>query len=288
MTMVRRVLGIDLASSSWEAVGSATIAFDEERGEFVDVVTGAIRCPDENLTPHALADAIDGFARREDIRAVAMDGPQGWRDPTTPEGTPGVGRRCEYACRTQGKTGAYPRTYPGTQRAWIEFCIDVFADLLSRPGVALADPSARSPEAMGYVVLECFPTSSWRSSGLVALPAKSKNPDLGPYWRALRRAYALPRCRMASHDDLQAVVAALTAAAAAGGPAIAFPRGKPATRAPTADRSSLLLEGYIWDVKPRTVGSTHRPKPATVSVLSARPLAARRIAESGCPYRRNS
>ena len=116
---MRRVLGIDLASSSWASVGSATIDFDKDR--FTDVVAGAIRWPAAPLTPDALAEAIDGFARRERICAIAMDGPQGWRDPATPEGMPGVGRRCEYECRTQGKTGAYPRTYPGTQRRWIDF-----------------------------------------------------------------------------------------------------------------------------------------------------------------------
>src|SRR5437763_9735357 len=253
--MIRRGLGIDLASSSWAAVGSATLAFDDDRDEFVDVVAGAIHWPQAPLNAHALADAIDRFARREDIRAIAMDGPQGWRDPATPHGTRGVGRRCEYECRTQGKTGAYPRTYPGTQRPWIEFCIEVFADLLARPGVALADPAGRDDES-GYIVLECFPTSAWRSSGLVPLAAKSKNPDLAPYWRALRRAYALPRCRIASHDDLQAIVASLSAAAAAGGPASALPRGTRATFSRNGDGSSVLLEGYLWGVKPRIIRAT--------------------------------
>jgi hypothetical protein len=256
--MVRRVLGIDLASSSWEAVGSATVTFDAKCGEFVEVVAGAIDWPQTALTPHALAGAIDSFARNEQICAVAMDGPQGWRDPATPDGTPGVGRRCEYECRTQGKTGAYPRTYPGTQRPWIEFCVDVYADLLARSGVALADPAARPTRGTAYVVLECFPTSAWRSSGLVPLPAKSKKPELAPYWRALRHAYELPRARIGSHDDLQAVVAALSAAAAAGGPAIALPRGLPARVARNPDGSCLLLEGYTWDVEPCGIEAVRR------------------------------
>jgi hypothetical protein len=193
-----------------------------------------------------------------------MDGPQGWRDPATPEGTPGVGRRCEYECRTQGKTGAYPRTYPGTQRPWIEFCIDVYADLLARRGVALADPAGRNGDTR-YVVLECFPTSAWRSSGLVPLPAKGRKPELAPYWRRLRRAYGLPSCRIASHDDLQAIVAALSAAAAAGGPAIALPRGLPATVARNSDGSSLLLEGYIWDVEPCGLTAMRRALPPVES-----------------------
>jgi hypothetical protein len=246
--MVQRALGIDLASSSWAAVGSATVSF--ENGRFTEVVAGAIDWPAAPLTPRALADAIDEFARRERISAVAMDGPQGWRDPETPIGTRGVGRRCEYECRTQGKTGAYPRTYPGTQRAWIEFSVAVFDELLQRPGVTLAHPAASPPDGTSFVLLECFPTSAWRSSGLSALPAKSKKPDLSSYWRPLRNAYGLPRCGVTTHDDLQAVVAALTAAALAGGPAEAIARGAPARLLERTDGPPLRIEGYIWDVTP--------------------------------------
>jgi Protein of unknown function (DUF429) len=194
-----------------------------------------------------------------------MDGPQGWRGPATPAGAPGVGRRCEYECRTQGKTGAYPRTYPGTQRPWIDFCIEVFANLLARPGVALADPAscsrsqARALSGSAYVLLECFPTSAWRSSGLRPLPAKSKRPDLLPHWRALRAAYGLPHARVATHDDLQAVVAALSAAAAIGGPASAIARG---TAAGLVMHQGLAIrvEGYIWDVSPRRSTNSARAR----------------------------
>src|SRR5205807_8304392 len=98
----------------------------------------------------------------------------------------------EYECRKQDKTGAYPQTYPGTQRRWIEFCVEVFSRLLARRDVALADPAAARPDGTSYVLLECFPTSAWRSSGLVPLPGKSKKPDLEPYWKALRETYGPP------------------------------------------------------------------------------------------------
>ena len=48
-----KALGIDLASSSWASVGSATIDFDKDR--FTDVVAGAIRWPAAPLTPDAQA-----------------------------------------------------------------------------------------------------------------------------------------------------------------------------------------------------------------------------------------
>jgi Protein of unknown function (DUF429) len=248
----RRVLGIDLASSKWSSVGSATIEFDVESRQFARVVAGAIAWPAIPLTPAALAEAIDVFARREGIHAVALDGPQGFRDPATPDGMPGVGRRCEYECRTQGKTGVYPRTFPGTQRAWIEFCVQVFAALLAKHGVALAEPG-RTHRSATYLVLECFPTSAWRSSALRPLPAKSKRPLLTPYVDALSSAYRLPTVSTRedlTHDDLQAVVAALTAVAAAGGPALPVVRGAPARVIAQTDGTPLRIEGYIWDVKP--------------------------------------
>jgi hypothetical protein len=262
--MIRTVLGIDLASAKWSSVGSATIEFDDEASAFTRVVAGAIAWPGVPLSPDALAGAIDAFARSKGVCAVALDGPQGWRDPATPEGTRGVGRRCEYECRTQGKTGAYPRTFPGTQREWIEFCVEVFANLLARPGVALADPISAATASTSYVVLECFPTSAWRSSGLVPLPAKGKRPDLDVWLRALTAAYRLPPTRVFNHDDLQGVVAALTAAAAAGGPAVLDTKGVRATVLRGPDGSQRRVEGYIWDVKPLSlsrVSITRRPIP---------------------------
>ncbi len=248
--MIRKVLGIDLASSKWSAVGSATIEFDDAANAFTRVVAGAMRWPEGALTPDALVDAIDAFARRKGVCAVALDGPQGWRDPSTPEGTRGVGRRCEYQCRTQGKTGASPRTFPGTQRAWIEFCVEVFARLLARPGVVLADPAAAADAASSYVVLECFPTSAWRSSGLIPLPGKAKRPELAPYLGTLVTTYGLPPTTARTHDDLQAVVAALAAVGAVGGPAVAAPKGVVASMIAIPGGLPIRIEGYIWDVKP--------------------------------------
>ena len=148
------VLGLDVASADWKSNGSAVITFDAETRVFEGVIAPAIAWPECDLTPAILADVIDTFVRSNGICAVSLDGPQGWRDPSTAPGTPGVGRRCEYQCRTQGKTGVYPRTYPRTQRTWFEFCVDLFGALLAKPGVMLADPDplAVAP-AVGYVVL---------------------------------------------------------------------------------------------------------------------------------------
>lgn len=130
-----RVLGIDLASSDWAAIGTALIAFEGDR--FTRVTAPAIRWPTTELTPSVLADAIDAFARREAVRAIALDGPQGWRDPNRADSY--KGRQCEKECATQGKTGVHPQTYPKKQSSWIQFSIAVFDELVSRPSIILAN-----------------------------------------------------------------------------------------------------------------------------------------------------
>lgn len=262
---IKRVLGIDVASGRWADIGSAVIDFDCVEKAFTSVIPGVIEWPAATLTASALAKTIDAFAREYAVCAVALDGPQGWRDPDTHMGLPGVGRRCEYRCRTQGKTGSYPVTYPANQRAWIEFSIDLFGRLLEQPGVVLANgpnPGAAEP----YLVLECFPTSAWRSSGLTPLPAKGKNPDLAPFVNALMNAYSLPGFDVDSHDDLQAVVAALCAAAAAEGPCVALPEGIAAK-----DVGGRRVEGLIWNVAPGGVSQRER-----VAASESRPIEAPR------------
>lgn len=234
-----RVLGVDLASARWADNGSAVIEFDS--GGFVSVTTPAIVWPNSPLTPAALAASIHDFCASNEISAVALDGPQGWRDPSTASTEPGVGRRCEWLCKTQGKTGVHPRTYPSTQRGWIEFCIGVFDELLHTHGATLFEGRRRR----GLQIMECFPTSTWRASGLQPLPGKGKKPALAPFVTSLRRAYRLPPFQVRSHDDLQAVVAALCAAGAMRGPCRAVAHGVPARTVGTH-----RAEGLIWDALP--------------------------------------
>ncbi len=247
------VLGVDLASARWAFNGSALVQFDRATDALTRVVPGVITWPgpDTPLTAQALADVIYTFAAREDVRAVALDGPHAWRNPQTPADLPGVGRRCEYLCRTQGKTGVYPKAYPGTQFAWIDFCVRVFDALLAQPGVRLAEVPIEDTHAArdGYVVLECFPTSIWRASGLTPLPAKAKRPDVQRCYDTLAAAYALPPVRVTSHDDLQAIVAALAGVGAIGGPVQAHAHGLPCWMAEHPD-GLRRVEGFIWDAAP--------------------------------------
>ena len=218
----RCVLGIDLACRSWDDIGSALVAFGD--GRFRDAVPGVLAWPTEALTPTAVARCIDVFARDHDVAAVSIDGPQAWRDPTTPSSRPGVGRACEYETRTPGKTGTRGVACPSTFLRWIKFSIDVFAELLSRPDVALVNDRAGDiePRPAGYWLMECFPTSTWRTSGLDVLPGHRRAPAdvVERFARRLVAAYGLPSSAVTSdHDDLQAVVSTLPAVGLLGGPA---------------------------------------------------------------------
>jgi hypothetical protein len=68
----------------------------------------------------------------------------------------------------------------------------------------------------------------------------------------LIRAYGLPSAdRGPGHDDLQAIVAALPAAALLGAPARPLPRGLPARSLDGAGPARTgRAEGIMWDAQP--------------------------------------
>ena len=115
-------------------------------------------------------------------------------------------------------------------------------------------------------MLECFPTSTWRTSGLTALPGHRRAPPdvVETFARRVADAYSLPaRAVTRDHDNLQAVVSALPAVGLLGGPAKAHARG-----APTRSVDGVRVEGFIWDASP--IGGTLASLPtrkATSAVL---------------------
>lgn len=261
------VLGIDVALN-WGSIGSALLAFDATSSMFFELKAPAIKWPAKPLAAGTLADAIDEFARAVGVVAIAIDGPQGWRDPQTPPGTPGVGRRCEYEASTPAKTGVPRYTYPSTQRRWIEFSIELFDALLRKPNVRLARTEECGAIGRGgYVLLECFPTAVWRAAGLDPLPAKSRRPDVDAYATQLWSTFQVPRPRAAfsRHDDLQASVAALVAAGFAGGPVAVRALGVPSVTRDT-EWGKLRVEGLIWEAAPRNLVGHHSVEPAAASI----------------------
>ena len=256
-----KVLGVDLASRTWADNGTALIEF--EGNNWISVQVKCIQWPGDELSPLAMATAIDRFAKKNDVSAVSLDGPQGWREPNAPQ-RKGVGRWCEYLTRTQGKTGERGagergRAYPKTQYGWISFCIEVFKLLQEMNDKHVVNDSARREvEFLGagkYWLLECFPTSIWRESNLKPLPGKARmrHLPLVPWIDRLSQRYGLPQFigGPASHDDLQAVVAALPAVGVLGGPCTAIPKGNAGRRVSDDHPSGPhWVEGIIWDSKP--------------------------------------
>ena len=201
---------------------------------------------------------------RRPVRARAR---AGRRVPRRPAGVArprrgreqGAGRACEREARTQGKAGPRGTCYPGTQRRWFELGIDVFAALLRRPDVVLVNDvgvSTLAVPARGYYVLEAFPTSVWRATGLAPLPGKraAGRRRVRPAARAGVRP-ALVASPRPSHDDLQALVAALPPAA----PRRAGPRAAARRSGRAADGG--LVEGLIWDAAPTAPRRPRRRRP---------------------------
>lgn len=219
----------------------------------------------------SVADAIDAFALANGVAALSIDGPQGWRDAGAPV-EQGVGRACERRARTLGKTGVAGTTFPANQIGWIGFSIELFDELLRRPHVRLANDREATlfePSAGGYWLLECFPTVTWRTSGLRPLPAKGKRPDASAFARALAERWRLaPLPSGIGHDDLQAVVAALPAAALLGA-GVPVAHGVPSRLVGDGQRRQRV-EGIIWDAVPRdTVGEVTVATPARVAAEPA-------------------
>lgn len=159
--------------------------------------------------------------------------------------------------------------YPSTFLRWIRFSISVFAELLSRRDVVLVndDASDIAPRPAGYWLMECFPTSTWRTSGLKALPGHRRAPAqvVERFSRRLVAAYGLPLSAVTDdHDDLQAVVSTLPAVGLLGGPARAYARGEPARSV-----DAVPVEGIIWDAAPAggaKAVETARPVASTLLV----------------------
>jgi predicted kinase len=210
----------------------------------------AIKWPAEGRpSARDLANSIDAYARRHSIAAISIDGPQGWRDPARPLDE-GVGRQCERDSRTPGKTGDRGITFPRTYLGWTTMAIELFDLLSAKPGVVVANEAAAGQDdsARAYLLLECFPTSTWRTLGLQPLPSKAKRPNVEMWAEQLGRATGLSIPRGLGHDDLQAVVSALPAAALLGAPLLALSRGLAARKL-----DGHTIEGLIWDAAPAGV-----------------------------------
>ncbi len=250
-----KVLGIDLACRSWSDIGTAVTTLRGTPLTWHHCQINAIQWPDAPISSDQLATVILDFVMAKGISAVSIDGPQGWRSPEAGN-RPGVGRACEFEAGTPGKTGRYDQTFPGNYQNWVRFSIDLFERLMASDRSILINAREQTiplakPKDGAFYLIECFPTSTWRSCGLNPLPGHKNAPPnvvLG-FAGELCHHLGLPEGAITDHHDhLQAVVASLPGAALLGGPCGPIPRGEPGWQLTgTANAPAHWVEGLIWD-----------------------------------------
>lgn len=199
------IVSVDLAYRALADIGIAVMTADG----------ASIACEFAKLTgerapePQDLARELVALCGRVGARFLLIDGPQGWKAPTS---EPKHARACEVAFNTPGKTGLPGVTKPANYRRFIEFSIEVF-DALHQRGWPRYDPGRQGTlHTTAGVAVESFPLSAWRSLGLPILPAKrrAKPQDLTDRLADIQHLFGpIALSSQPNHDELQALVAGL-------------------------------------------------------------------------------
>jgi hypothetical protein len=202
-------LTVDLAFKDYRDIGVVTLVKLNGRlkASAVPLTTRALH---GQPSAGGLADALVSLANEISAAWIFIDGPQGWK---TPDNGCEHSRVCERALATQGKTGLPGVTKPENYVGFITFAIELFDALDSRGWPRLPAPAV--PPSRHRYAIESFPTSAWRSLGLVPLPAKAATaPEMVlARLQSLRAVFPLDVANNLSHDELQALVAGLAGVA---------------------------------------------------------------------------
>lgn len=202
-------LSVDLAFKDYQDIGVVTLARLDDRNK-----ASAVRLTSRGLhgRPSAggLADALVSLANEIGAAWIFIDGPQGWK---APDNGCEDSRCCERAVATQGKTGLPGVATPATYVDFITFAVELFDALESRGWPRLLAPAV--PPLQRRCAIESFPTSAWRSLGLVPLPGKAATvPEMVlARLQSLRAIFPLDVDGYLSHDELQALVGGLAGVA---------------------------------------------------------------------------
>jgi hypothetical protein len=202
-------LSVDLAFKDYRDIGVVTLAKRDGRikASAVPLTTRALH---GQPSAGGLADALVTLANEISAAWIFIDGPQGWK---APDNGCEHSRCCERELATQGKTGLPGVTKPGDYVAFITFAIELFDALANRGWPRLTTPAV--PPSQRRCAIESFPTSAWRSLGLVPLPGKAATaPEMVlARLQSLRAVFPLDVENDLSHDELQALVAGLAGVA---------------------------------------------------------------------------
>jgi hypothetical protein len=210
-----RVLSIDLAYTTVRNVGICLL--EEDRGAVTayDFLQPSRLGLSDPPVPGVFAKAIHAFCLDEGISLLILDGPQGWKDPSS---TLVHCRRCERILNAPAKTGIVGQVKPANYTRFVEFSIAIFANLTEREALLATGPSI-APPVDRLLVLESLPLSAWRKLKIPPLPAKARATvaDCEERFAALTTLFRLKPKRRASHDELQALIAGLGGVAILGG-----------------------------------------------------------------------
>lgn len=231
------VFSVDLAARSYADTGFAFLAHSGDTPQFPKAKQLGL-----SGKPSAaqIAFALDRFCRKNGVRVLLLDGPQGWKSPKT--GVPHM-RICERALNTPAKTGVIGEVRPITSLRFIAFSINLFHMLRIDYGWNLLTSNWHQYPGR-YWVVESFPSYAWRFLGLDRLPAKPKlTPRKLSQWKSnLAFVTGMKLPTKISHDELQAaVVLPAGRAIAERDPSQVLLCGMD----PTITRQGDVLEGWI-------------------------------------------
>jgi hypothetical protein len=251
-------LSVDLAFKDYRDIGVVTLAKVNSRIK-ASAVALTSRALHGRPSAGGLADALVSIANEISAAWVFIDGPQGWK---APDNGCEHSRVCEHALATQGKTGLPGVTKPGNYAGFITFAIELFGPERWPRLRAPAVPPSRRQSA-----IESFPTSAWRSLGLLPLPGKAATaPEMVlARLQSLRAVFPLDVSNDLSHDELQALVAGLAGVALDDGNAA----GVSIAGVPPMRMDGTWREGFI--VNPtRKLLASHRGMLANTAADAAR------------------
>ncbi len=276
-------LSVDLAYTRYSDIGVALLQ---------DTATGTINAQliavpfSGTPTVEALTTWLNTTARANDVRCLLIDGPLGWKSPTSSELH---SRHSERALRTPGKTGLPPDgVKPTPYLGFTCFSIALFEMLTARgwvlPGAEdVAHGVARENSRM---ISETFPTAAWRRLGLASLSGKKRGRDqrveVAEALRRLQERVDLRVDRTPNHDEIQALVAGVAGVWwERGASARVKWHGEPPFRLDGAWR-----EGYIiTPEQPRLLDAIlHDPPAVASSILDSQRGLSRRRSVRAAPH----
>jgi hypothetical protein len=195
-----KIFSVDHASRRYSDFGWALLEIGTKHPTFPSPDQLGLKDP-----PRAVecAEALHQFCLVEDVAVLLLDGPQGWRHPNSRIEHM---RLCERVLNTPGKTGIPGQVKPRTYLNYITFSIDLFNHLRGLGWELLSEDYFKVTTKR--LVVESFPSYTWRTLGLEKLPSKGRTQasELDRFRRALSSAtgYELPTGL--THDQLQAAV----------------------------------------------------------------------------------